>query len=138
MAHTIQHRGRVEAVVGDKVMVVVEQQTACGGCHARGVCGEKGKQRTIEVTTPYAQQYAVGESVIVALVKPSMGFSSVLWGYVLPLVALLVALFGSKLCGLADGPAALIAIASVVVYYVVLYALRNMFERKIHFTIIKE
>lgn len=138
MAQAIQHRGRVESVEGDKVVVVVAQQTACAGCHARGVCGEKGKERRIEVVTPYAAEYAVGESVIVALMRPSMGFSSVVWGYVLPLVVLLAALFGAKTVGVEDGPAALTSIVAVALYYVAIYLMRNMFDKKIHFTIIKE
>lgn len=138
MAQAIQHRGRVESVEGDKVVVVVAQQTACAGCHARGVCGEKGKERRIEVVTPYAAEYAVGESVIVALMRPSMGFSSVVWGYVLPLVVLLAALFGAKTIGVEDGPAALTSIVAVALYYVAIYLMRNMFDKKIHFTIIKE
>ena len=138
MAQAIQHRGRVESVEGDKVVVVVAQQTACAGCHARGVCGEKGKERRIEVVTPYAAEYAVGESVIVALMRPSMGFSSVVWGYVLPLVVLLAALFGAKILGVEDGPAALTSIVAVALYYVAIYLMRNMFDKKIHFTIIKE
>lgn len=138
MAQAIQHRGRVESVEGDKVVVVVAQQTACAGCHARGVCGEKGKERRIEVVTPYAAEYAVGESVIVALMRPSMGFSSVVWGYVLPLVVLLAALFGVKIFGVEDGPAALASIVAVALYYVAIYLMRNMFDKKIHFTIIKE
>jgi sigma-E factor negative regulatory protein RseC len=138
MAQAIQHRGRVESVEGDKVVVVVAQQTACAGCHARGVCGEKGKERRIEVVTPYAAEYAVGESVIVALMRPSMGFSSVVWGYVLPLVVLLAALFGAKTIGVEDGPAALTSIVAVALYYVAIYLMRNIFDKKIHFTIIKE
>lgn len=138
MAQAIQHRGRVESVEGDKVVVVVAQQTACAGCHARGVCGEKGKERRIEVVTPYAAEYVVGESVIVALMRPSMGFSSVVWGYVLPLVVLLAALFGAKTIGVEDGPAALTSIVAVALYYVAIYLMRNIFDKKIHFTIIKE
>lgn len=138
MAQAIQHRGRVESVEGDKVVVVVAQQTACAGCHARGVCGEKGKERRIEVVTPYAAEYVVGESVIVALMRPSMGFSSVVWGYVLPLVVLLAALFGVKIFGVEDGPAALTSIVAVALYYVAIYFMRNIFDKKIHFTIIKE
>lgn len=138
MGGAIQHRGRVESVAGDRVTVVVEQQTACSGCHARGLCGEKGKERTIEVVTPHAAEYSVGESVIVALLKPSMGFSSVVWGYVLPLVVLLVALFAGRFAGVGDGPAALISIGAVAMYYVAIYLMRHRFEQKIHFTIIKE
>ena len=67
-----------------------------------------------------------------------MGFSSVVWGYVLPLVVLLAALFGAKILGVEDGPAALTSIVAVAFYYVAIYLMHNMFDKKIHFTIIKE
>ncbi|MBQ8366414.1 MAG: SoxR reducing system RseC family protein [Alistipes sp.] len=138
MSHTLQHRGKVERIEGGKVFVRVEKQTACAGCHAKGLCGEKGEARIMEVATPYASTFEVGESVVVALVRESMGWSSVVWGYVLPLVALLAVLFGSKAFGAEDGIAAAGSIVAVVIYYVVLYALRSKFERRIQFTIIKE
>ena len=138
MSHTLQHRGKVERVEGSKVFVRVEKQTACAGCHAKGLCGEKGEARIMEVATPYASTFEVGESVVVALVRESMGWSSVIWGYVLPLMVLLAVLFGFKAFGAEDGIAAVASIVAVAIYYVVLYALRSKFERRIQFTIIKE
>ena len=92
----------------------------------------------MEVTTPYASTFEVGESVIVALVNRSMGWSSVAWGYIFPLVVLLVVLFGVKALGAEDGIAAVTSIVAIAIYYAVLYALRSKFEKRIQFTIIKE
>ncbi|MBQ3174266.1 MAG: SoxR reducing system RseC family protein [Alistipes sp.] len=138
MSHTLQHRGKVDHITNDKVFVRVEKQTACAGCHAKGLCGEKGEERIMEVTTPYASTFEVGESVIVALVNRSMGWSSVAWGYIFPLVVLLVVLFGVKALGAEDGIAAVTSIVAIAIYYAVLYALRSKFEKRIQFTIIKE
>ncbi|MBQ3249409.1 MAG: SoxR reducing system RseC family protein [Alistipes sp.] len=138
MSHTLQHRGKVDHITNDKVFVRVEKQTACAGCHAKGLCGEKGQERIMEVTTPYASTFEVGESVIVALVNRSMGWSSVAWGYIFPLVVLLVVLFGVKALGAEDGIAAVTSIVAIAIYYAVLYALRSKFEKRIQFTIIKE
>ncbi|MBQ3043712.1 MAG: SoxR reducing system RseC family protein [Alistipes sp.] len=138
MGHTIQHRGRVERVTGDRVTVRVEQQSACAGCHAKGVCGGDDQSRIIEVTTPYASSYEVGERVVVALLRPVMALSSIVWGYLMPLLVLLVVLVAAKLFGVSDGVAAVITLASMAIYYVALYFMRRRFERKIQFTIIKE
>ena len=67
-----------------------------------------------------------------------MGFSSIVWGYVLPLVVLIAGLFLSKAFGFGDGPAAVVAIAAVAIYYVALYLFRHTIEKKIEFTIFKE
>jgi sigma-E factor negative regulatory protein RseC len=98
----------------------------------------KSTERIIEVRTPYASEYKAGDRVVVALLNPSMGIISVIWSYVLPLVVLIATLFGCKGLGLEDGPSALVSIVAVAIYYVVLYLIRKIFERKIEFTIFKE
>lgn len=138
MSKSIQHRGVVAAIDGQRVRVVVSQQSACEGCHAKGVCGEQGKERVIDVMTPYATHFSVGERVVVALLRRSMAFSSVVWAYVLPLVVLMATLLVLKARAVADGTAAIAAIGAVVLYYVGLYLFRNKIDKKIEFTIIKE
>ena len=139
MGHTIQHRGVVERVEGDRVFVAVEQQSACAGCHAKGMCSAGStEKRTIEVRTPYALTFEVDERVVVALQQASMGLSSVVWGYVMPLVVLLVVLVGAKIAGVDDGPAAVATLVGVAIYYVGLYLARRRFDKVIKFTIIKE
>ena len=138
MRSLIQHRGVVERIDGDKVFVKVEKESACQACHAKGLCGERGGVRIIEVRTDYASSYTVGESVVVALLKGRMAISSVLWGYMLPLVVLLVVLFTLHALGVKDSVAALSTLCAVALYYVVLYLRRRQFEKKIEFTIIKE
>ena len=138
MHPTIQHRGVVESVSTDTVIVSVMPESACAGCHARGVCGERGEKREIVVKTPYAKEYAPGERVIVALEHNRMGFISVVWSYVLPLVILLSVLFGARALGANDGIAAMSSMAAISLYYVALYLMRKMFDKQIKFTIIKE
>ena len=138
MSSTLQHRGVVDSVVGDTVVVKVMAQSACAGCHAKGLCGESGAERVIQVKTPYASEYSVGDMVVVALLRQSMAMSSVVWGYVVPLVVLLTALFGCVALGFSDGVAAVSSIVAIAIYYVGLYLARRVFERKIEFTIFKE
>lgn len=138
MKRSVEHRGIVERIEDNVVMVKVERQSACAGCHAKGLCGESGQERIIEVRTPYAKEFQPAERVIVALERESMGFMSVVWAYLLPLVLLLAVLFSAHALGLGDGPAAIASLASTAAYYVMLYILRRHIDRKIKFTIIKE
>ena len=138
MKTTLQHKGVVHSIAESTVVVSVKSESACAGCHAKGICGESGSQRLISVKTPDASEYSVGDRVVVALLRESMAISSIVWGYVIPLVVLLVALFGSVSFGLTDGASALISIVAVAIYYVGLYLARRVFERKIEFTIYKE
>ena len=138
MRDSLQHRGIVESVEGRVVTVSVDRESACAGCHAKGICGSSGEKRLIAVETEYAATFERGERVVVALLSQRMGFSSVIWGYVLPLVVMLTLLFGIKVAGGTDGIAAIASLGGVALYYVVLYVLRQTIERKIKFTIIKE
>ena len=138
MRESLQHRGVVESVEGNIVTVSVERESACAGCHAKGICGADGEKRLIKVESEYASTFERGERVLVALLHTSMGFSSIIWGYILPLVVMLATLFGVKVAGGEDGIAAIASLGSVVICYVVLYVLRHTIEKKIKFTIIKE
>lgn len=134
----IQHRGVVESIAHNVVNVKVQKEGVCAGCHAKALCGEKGEDRIIEVHTTNAEEYTVGERVIVALEQGKMSLTSLLWAYLLPLVVLLGVLFTAHALGLSDGPAAIASIVAIAIYYVVLYLIRGYIERKIKFTIIKE
>lgn len=138
MKTTLQHRGVVQSVADGRVTVSVKPESACAGCHAKGICGESGSERIINVNTPYASEYSVGERVVVALLRESMAVSSVIWGYVAPLAVLLVVLLGSVAVGFSDGVSAVVSLVAVAIYYVALYLTRKIFERKIEFTIFKE
>ena len=135
---SIEHRGTVDHIAGDVIKVKVEKQTACAACHAKGLCGEKGEERIIEVRTPNAKDFQLNERVIVALERGSMGIMSVVWAYLFPLVLLLPVLFSANALGFGDGPAAIASLTATALYYIVLYALRRWIDRKIKFTIIKE
>lgn len=138
MGVQIQHRGIVERVEDDKVIVSVARESACAGCHAKGICGVDGQKRLIEVRTKYASTFKPEERVVVALLSKRMGFGSVALGYVIPLIVMLAILFGAKALGYSDGIAAIATLAGIALYYVVLYVIRHTIERNIQFTIIKE
>ena len=138
MSSSLQHRGTVESVTNDTVVVSVMPESACAGCHAKSICGEHGEKREIVVKTPYAAEYTPGERVIVALEHNRMGLISVVWSYVLPLIILVGVLFGARAFGVEDGIVALSSMAAITLYYVTLYLMRNKFDKKIKFTIIKD
>ena len=138
MSRPIEHTGIVERIDGSKITVVVEQQSACAACHAKGLCSEQGSRKVIEADSDNPELFSIGDTARVALRSNRMALQSVVWGYVLPFVVLIVALVVAKMLGASDGIAALATLLSVALYYVVLYALRHYFERNIKFTITKE
>ena len=113
--------------------------SACSGCHAKAVCGvDESKDKIVEVVTLAASEYAVGDSVEVALRQKSMGVMSVLLAYVIPFFVLSLLLYGVSALGGSDEMAALAALAGVGLYYIGLWLVRDKVRNKIEFTITKQ
>lgn len=137
-AGAIKHSGEVIRIEGSTVYVKMTVGSACGSCQARAVCGASElSEKVVEVVTPSAADYKVGDVVEVALLSRSMGVRSVVMAYVIPLIVLCAVLFGGIAAGLDEGVAALVALVGVAVYYVVLYLLRDKVGNSIKFIITK-
>ena len=134
----VKHCGEVVRVEGQSVFVRMTVNSACSGCHAKGVCGASEKtDKIVEVVTSDASAYEAGESVEVALMRNDMGPKSVFLAYVVPFFVLTIALVGALAVGASEGVAVVAALVGVVVWYVVLYALRSKIKNRIKFIIIK-
>lgn len=136
---TIKHQGEVLRIEGNSVFVRMTVNSACGGCSARSACGvSESEDKIVEVRTREASDFVVGEAVDVALASRSMGAQSVMWAYVYPFVVMCVVLVVSTMVGASEAIALLLTLGSVALYYVVLYLLRDKFDKTINFIIIKQ
>ena len=135
----IKHSGEVVRIGRDTVYVRMTVGSACSGCHAKAVCGvDESQEKIVEVSGVVASDYSVGEAVEVALQSNSMGTKAVVLTYVVPFFVLALVLVVASAMGLGEGIAALAALGSVVVYYLVLYGLRDRVKQTIKFIIIKQ
>ena len=135
----IKHNGEVVGICGDTVKVRLTVSSACSGCHAKAVCGvDESAEKIVEISGVEAAEYSVGEVVEVALQSNSMGAMAVVLTYVVPFFVLALVLVAASAMGLEEGIAALAALGSVVVYYLVLYGLRDRVKQTIKFIIIKQ
>lgn len=135
----IKHRGEVIRVEGTTVYVRMKVQSACSACHARSVCGVgESADKIVEVETSAAAAYRAGEEVEVALQRKGMGAESVILAYVAPFFVLMALLVTLVAAGVGEGTAALSAIGGVLLYYGVLYLLREKIRKEIKFTITKQ
>lgn len=138
MPSQIEHSGVVSRIVGDTVHVTITSHSACGSCKARQACGlAETQEKVVEVRTPAAAQYALGDAVVVG-VRRRAGGIAVLLAYVGALVVLLAVLaVAAGPLHWSEGHAALAALAGVALYYVVLWLFRKRIEHTIQFTITK-
>ena len=138
MAQIIEHNGTVAGVAGDVVTVRIVARSACGACTARAACGMgESQEKMLEIRTPDAPAYAVGDEVTVGVWRNMAGMAVAL-GYGGALAVMVAALvLCTTVFGTGDGAAVAWTLGAVAAYYACLWAFRNRIERKIHFTITK-
>lgn len=126
----IRHNAVIVKLDGNMARVQIVRPSACESCDASRGCGiRKGKKMLVDIVDERLQGYKPGDVVCVEM-SSSMGRQAVALGFGLPLVVFVAVLSAMHLCGCADGLAALAAIAALVVYYLVIYILRGMLERR--------
>lgn len=134
MAKIIEHDGTVIGVDGAKVQVRFVQLSACSDCHARALCSNSSDsaEKVVEALTD-GHAYAVGDSVVVT-VGSDLAWSAVMYAFMLPLVVGLIALFVMvPLVG--EMTACLATLATMGVYYVILWTQRHRLERRAVFRV---
>ncbi|MDE6507996.1 MAG: SoxR reducing system RseC family protein [Alistipes sp.] len=138
MAELIEHSGTVERAEGGKVFVRITSHSACGTCSARQACGlAETQEKMVEVAAADAARFEPGDAVTVGI-RRRAGMLSVALAYGGALAVLLAALgLTIGVAGWSEGRGALVSLAAVVLYYMVLWLFRRRIEHTIQFTITK-
>ena len=135
---TVSHTGKVVAADPQLITVEIVSESACGSCHAKGLCGiGEQKVKQVVVPTPVSELYEIGEEIYVDL-KASMGHKAVWIAYALPLVVLLAVILILLRAGAGELAAGLGGIAAVAVYYFCIWLLRDRLRDQYVFTIRKK
>ena len=131
----IVHRGVVERIDSQSLVVSIVQEVACSACAAAALCHSSEKQqKQVEVAVADAGSYRVGQAVTI-VGELGLGLRATLWAYVVPLVLLMVVLLLATRLTSSEGLGALVALLSLVPYYAVLYLLRERLQRRFKFRI---
>ena len=135
MSSDVSHKGRIVRITPQLTTVAIEQQGACGSCHAAGLCGlADAVEKAVELpTNPYAS-YKVGDEIELVL-KASMGMKAVWLAYFIPLLILLGVILGLIALGVGEVVSGLSGIGAVGVYYFLLWLLRDRLKNEYVFTI---
>ena len=135
--NNISHRGRVVEITPELTSVEIISEAACASCHAKGLCGlGESKSKLVQLPTSPYMDLAPGDEVEV-LLSASMGHKAVWIAYVIPcflLIAVLLIMNATAVGELASG---LGAIASVLVYYFVVWLFRGRLRNEYIFKIKK-
>lgn len=116
-------------------MVRILQSSACSACKVAAHCNaSETKEKVVEVRIDDAQPFSKGDAVVV-VADASVGFRASLYGYLLPLAVMVVALITVLEVTRSEGAAALSALGVLASYYIVLYLFRNRLKKRLTFEI---
>lgn len=124
----VEHIGVVESVSEKTICVDIVSTSACGACHAKGACSAADQQQKKVYISNIGQNVAVGETVNLVM-KVSTGLKSVLYAYILPAIILIVGLWSYSIAVKSEGLSALLTLATIAIYYLLLYLLRGKLEK---------
>lgn len=135
MSNKIKHAGVVDGVEGECVRVRILQSTACSACKVAAHCNaSETKEKIIDVMDADASHYQKGDQVMV-VADTAVGFRASLYGYLLPLILMVVTLVGVLAATHSEGLAALSALGILMPYYVLLFLMRNKLRNRLSFTL---
>ena len=132
----IEHKGYVEAVQEDRVKVHFVTMSACASCHAKGVCTASDMEdKQIEVKDN-GNRFRKGEEVKV-LLKQTLGFKALFFGYVLPFILVLTFLIILSSATSNEVIAGVSSLGILVPYYWIIYKKKHYFNRVFSFELQK-
>ena len=146
MSQQIRHEGKIESIYGEHIVVRITQKSACLSCKLSEKClTSESKVKTIDVYSPVAAHYAIGDAVTVEA-SEKMGMTAVLLAFVVPTAVVVATIVATLLLTAHDGPcpldetnsqivAALGGLGALAVYYAALYAFRRKLQNVIVFSI---
>ena len=136
MSNKIKHNGVVDRVEEGCVRVRILQSSACSACKVAAHCNaSETKEKIIEVQVADAVKYQLGDSVVV-VADTAVGFRASLYGYLLPLLLMVVVLVAVLKITQSEGYAAVSALGILIPYYIGLYLLRNKLQNKLSFSLV--
>jgi len=132
----IDHEGIIEHIEGNRAHVRIDSASACAACHAKGGCGAAGQEVKFLDVPLRGGRFSAGDKVQV-LVSKGLGLRAVALGYVYPLILVLAVLVTLVSTGVGELPAAMLALGSLLPYYLVIYLTRNRIGQKFTFSMHK-
>lgn len=138
MSQIATHDGKVISVADGVVRVEMHVVSACSSCKAHEKCAFVDKaDKIVEVETLDWKNYHEGDNVEVS-VNEGLGLLAVLLAYFLPAVIIIGAVILLSVFTDSEAIAALVPIALIFIYFILLYKLHDQLQRKFSFGIVKK
>ena len=132
----IEQKGIVEGSGNDVVKVRISPVSACSDCHSKASCSVFGTTERIIEVPGKTGEFRTGDRVGVTITA-SMGHKAVVLGYFLPFLVVLLSLIAFTLLKYKEWQAGLIALSTLIPYYIILYFSRSRLRKTFTFTLKK-
>jgi sigma-E factor negative regulatory protein RseC len=134
MTDIIKHVGTVESI-GSSIQVRIVQKSACSSCTAKSLChSSESKEKIIDIYESHPE-LKVGDEVMI-YGTTSMGLSAVVYAFVVPFFVLMIVLcLCYSLTNHNEVLSGVIALLSMIPYYIGLHLCKDRLKRKFSFTI---
>jgi sigma-E factor negative regulatory protein RseC len=131
----IEHPGMVIKREKKRVLVKILQASACSGCHAKGACNIADmEEKIVEIENYQGRDLNSGDLVTLQMSRSS-GKRAVLYGYLFPFLVLVAVLVAGSFLIKNESLLALVAIGSLLPYYLILYMRRDHLKKDFHIRI---
>lgn len=135
MSETISHEGVVEKIRDNELEIKILAKSACASCHAKSACTMSDMaEKILTVPKPNDREFQLFQKVVVKMTV-NQGNKAAVLAYLVPFIVLVGVLFAMLGIGLSEGLSALISIAALIPYYIILYLCRDKLKRRFEYTI---
>ena len=131
---SIEHQGIVKEIQGNTVKVNLLNVATCSGCHAKAACSVSEVDNKLIEVIDVQGHYKPGDHVQVSF-SQSLGAKALILGYVLPFIVLLTTLIITWEITGNELKSGLIALFSIVPYYLGLTFFRRQMKETFTFSI---
>ena len=138
MANRISHSGIIDSIEGDSVKVRIVQTTACAACKVASHCNaSESKVKIVDVFGCDTAKYKKGQEVVVWASRNVVS-KALLLGFGMPLLLLIAVLVVVLYLTDNEGVAALVALASLIPHYLILWLCKDRIRQQVSFKIENE
>lgn len=132
-AKQISHDGIIKHITDDKIIVSIVSMASCASCQVKGACSASDvEEKILEVKKHPGKEYKKGEMVTI-VTSTSVGAWAVMFGYVFPLIVVVVSLIVLTNYMENEGVAGLISLGLLIPYYLGLYFSRSLMTESFEF-----
>ncbi|MDR2839817.1 MAG: SoxR reducing system RseC family protein [Paludibacter sp.] len=134
MSKEIEHSGIVTKINKQIIQVEIMQQSACSACDAKKSCTmADAKQKTIDIENNN-YNIKLGDEVIISG-SSRIGYYAVFLAFAIPVFLIVAALLVGTALQLQEWISAIIAIASICIYFLILKIFNTKINNKLKFRI---